>query len=35
MVGWEDRGGGERGREEEEWTLLHYCSVIGGRWAMC
>lgn len=29
MVGWE--GGGRK----EEWTLLHYCSVIGGSWAVC
>lgn len=23
------------GRGREEWTLLRYCSVIGGRWAVC
>lgn len=26
---------GFRGGGKEEWTLLHYCSVIGGHWAMC
>ena len=33
MVGWEE--GGVSGTEGEEWTLLHYRSVIGGCWAMC
>lgn len=24
-----------RERERGEWTLLRYCPVIGGFWAMC